>query len=470
MPPAPHSRTIGIKALICATVFFLAAACSDAERESAGAPADEKPWNLILISLDTCRADRLSCYGATRKTPNIDRLASESVQFQDCLAQSCVTAPSHLSLLTSHYVHRHRLVKNGLEVLPPYSLASTLQSSGWQTAAFTGHGSFQAKFGHGFGFDTFQSWIGPEQWPFTRNLAEVMPHALGWLDEKGADPFFLLVHGYDPHCPYWPPEPLRSEFAGWYEGQLNPERLCGPPQFLDLIRRGRIRGPELRYVNDLYDAEVRLADDAIGGFLDELERRGLLETSIVVFTSDHGEALGAKNRIGHGALTGEILSVPLLIRFPESLHTGILDDPVELVDLMPTLLTALGVEAPKGLQGRDLMSLIESGRAPWVGDRMRIAQANETVSLRFGQRWKLDFKLIDGRLKEPLLFDLDRDPSEERNLYAESNGRARFDDLSQRFLDWLARTLGEDQQLYGDANAELSAEDKALLEAIGYGD
>ncbi len=440
-------------------------ACSDPAPSAASGAT-----GLVLVSLDTCRADRLSCYGAARpNTPHLDRLAAESVRFSDCLAQSCVTAPSHMSLLTSHYVHRHGLERNGLQSDPPYTLASTLRAAGWRTAAFTGHGSFQAQYGLAEGFETFESWgPGPEAWPFTRDVQEVLPSALAWLEglAPGA-PFFLLVHGYDPHCPYWPDEPARERYAGWYRGPLRPERLCGPPEFLRQIQRGHIGPDELRYLGDLYDAEVSEADRALGGFLDELRRRGLLERSIVVFTSDHGEDLGARDRIGHGALTPGILSVPLIVRFPGGRWSGVCDAPVEGVDLMPTLLAALGVPAPRGLQGRDLMPLVRGEGTPWKGERLRIAGVNHKFSLRQGTRWKLDFGLDAARPTDAHLYDLEADPGAERDLIETAEGRARFDALVGPFLEWRARTQPEDAALYGAA-ADLSDEERSVLEALGY--
>ena len=164
--------------------------------------------NLILISLDTCRADRLSCYGAEREnTPSLDAFAQQAVRFTDCLSQSALTAPSHMSMLTGHFVHRHGLLDNQGSVEPPYTLASHLASMGWRTAAFTGHGSFQAKHGLGKGFEVFESETSPSADTHTRRLEEVVPGALRWVDSLGGEPFFLLVHAYDQHCPYWPPEP-----------------------------------------------------------------------------------------------------------------------------------------------------------------------------------------------------------------------------------------------------------------------
>ena len=460
----PHLMLVGLVAVL--------GACGADD----GPPVRGTPTNVILISLDTCRADRLSCYGNPNPvTPRLDAFASAAVQFQDCLSQSCVTAPAHLSMLTGHYVHRHGLKKNGLEADPPYSLASTLKDAGWRTAAFTGHGSFQAKYGHGKGFETFESWTGEEAWPFTRNLGEVVPRALAWLDlheDEDADrPFFLMVHGYDPHCPYWPPKAARQRFAGWYRGGLNLERVCGPPQFKALIQRGHIGEEELRVISDLYDAELFLADEVLGGFFDALEERGLFEDTLVVFTSDHGEDLGAKQRVGHGDLTPGILSVPLVMRFPGAAHRGVTSAPVELVDIVPTILSALDLPAPAGVQGRDLMPLIRDESTPWEGERMRIAQANENYSLRFGANWKLDFGLEpDGRLRNPRLFDLSRDPGELDNLYPTPEGRRRFEEATAMFLEWRRTSAGEDASLYAGEAVDETQRDQGMLEALGYTD
>jgi len=433
------------------------------------APERDGRPNLVLVSLDTCRADRLSCYGAERQTPNIDRLAAESVQFDDCLAQSCVTAPSHMSLFTGHYVHRHGLKKNGLVSEPPYTLASLLRDAGWRTAAFTGHGSLQAKYGHGFGFETFESWVGEERPPYQRNLDESLPPALEWLDEHEDEPFFLLVHGYDPHCPYWPPPKWRKEYADWYDGKLRPQGLCGPPMFLGLIERGIVGAREVRYVNDLYDAEIASADERVGELLDELEHRGLLDESIVVFLSDHGESLGTRDRIGHGAMLEEILHVPLLIRFPGGQWAGRRDDPVELVDVMPTLLSALGVPLPEGIHGRDLLPSIRGG-ADADGARLRVAQANDNYAVRFDRDWKITFGFDeDGTLMRQALYNVAEDPLETRDLFGTPAGRARFDRMLDRFLSWRELGLAEDRALYGGgARTDYLDSDQRMLDALGY--
>ena len=433
--------------------------------------------NLILISLDTCRADRLSVYGARREnTPNLDDFAAEAILFRDCLAQSALTAPSHLSMLTGHYVHRHGLFNNQGSRKPPYSLASLLGSLGWRTAAFTGHGSFQSKHAGGFGFDTFQSWVGPEREPFSRNLDEVLPHANAWLDEHRRDHphdnFFLLVHGYDPHCPFVPPDEFGMKYGDWYEGALELDGVCHPKEFRSKMEDGEIGRDELRYINDMYDAEVAAADELLGAFFDDLEQRGLFENSIVVFTSDHGEVLGNHGWIGHGQTWEEALKVPLIVRFPGGQWAASHDAPVQHVDLVPTLLSALGAAPPPGLQGIDLMPLVRGEAQPVGAERMRVSRVGvfpNQVAVRFGKRWKIMFEERSNGPHQPRLFDLRKDALERTNLARTEEGRPRFDEIYARYQAWRESTREDDVRFGAREGAALdSPADLEALRALGY--
>ena len=439
-----------------------------------GGPSKEK-LNLILISLDTCRADRLSCYGAKRETsPNLDAFAAEAVQFEDCLAQSALTAPSHMSLLTGHYVHRHGLRNNQGSVTPPYSLASHLSALGWETAAFTGHGSFQEKHGLGYGFDTFQSVI-DENNPFTRHLEHVVPEALDWLDDKQEAPFFLLVHAYDPHCPFWPDEPFRTEYGGWYRGRFKDELqgLCHPRRFGEKMSSGEIGTQEVKYINDMYDAGVAASDVWIGSFLDQIEKRGLLDDSIIVFTSDHGEVLGNHGWVGHGQVWEEALRVPLLVRFPDGQWSRTIDQPVQHVDIVPTILAGLNAPELPGLHGIDLMPLIRSEIPELSEDRMRLAHVGKEnlMALRFGTRWKATFHEGKSKITNAGLYDLRKDPLEQTNLCKEEKGKERFDKIARRYLRWRKKTKDEDERFAGREGAGLTSDDDMeMLKALGYVD
>ncbi len=461
---------IAIRRLVCILSFaigVLLTACGGTGEIEPRRPA----LNLILVSLDTSRADSFSSYGAARvNTPNLDRFAAEAVVFSDCLSQSTATAPSHMSLLTGQYVHRHGLWSNANGVTPSATLASVLRDAGWRTAAFTGHGSFRADLGLDAGFDRFESWTGEERWPFTRSMEDVLPDAEAWLGESSGEPFVLLVHAYDPHCPYWPPQPWREQYAGWYRGELDPRRLCGLDGFGPLFRDQRIGSDELRYLRDLYDAEIAAADAALGGFLDRLRESGLLDRSIVVVTSDHGEVLGAHEWVGHTNVWEEEMKVPLFVRFPQGRWARRLDDPVQLIDLMPTLLSALGVGAPDGVQGLDLMPRIEGRQDPIGDQRMRLSQVGSLESIRFDRRWKIAFSRGGQGPTARRIFDLAADPGEMDNLADQPEGRKLFDVLFARYRDWRASTRAEDRRHRGQPREIPSSRDAEILQALGYAD
>ncbi len=435
----------------------------------AGEPAEPAPrWNVVLVSLDTCRSDRLSCYGHARPTPAIDRLAQDGVLFRDCLAQSTITAPSHLSILTGQHVARHGLGRNLPFPRPPYTLATLLGEAGWDTAAFTGHGPLQERFADVLGFETVKSWEGPPRPPFSRNLAEVLPGALRWLDEREDAPFFLFVHGFDPHCPYWPDERWREPLAGWYGGELDARSLCnfnlGP-----VLEAGGFGEEERDYVSDLYDAEIAGADAAFGRLLAELDRRSLLADTIVVFTSDHGEVLGAHGRLGHGRMFEEELRVPWIMRFPGRRHRGVVDAPVQHVDLVPTLLSALGREIPAGVQGVDLMPLVRGERGALPADRLRVARTADLVGVRGAGSEKAVFELVDGVPTDPRLFDLERDPGELENLVETPAGARAYEGLLHRWRLWKRETADGDARWRAlPRDPDEAAPDTDMLQALGY--
>jgi len=430
--------------------------------------------NLVLISLDTCRPDRLSLYGARRpNSPNLDRFAERAIVFRDCMAQSALTAPSHLSMLTGHYVHRHGLWNNQGSAEPPYTMASLLREAGWRTAAFTGHGSFQAKHGLDYGFDTFRSETEGVEDTVTRNLDETVPEAIAWLDGVGEEPFFLLVHGYDPHCPFAPPPPYDEEYGGWYAGELDLSDTCHPHTFRELIEDGTIARDEVRWINDLYDGEVAAADVHLGTLFDALEERGRFEDTIVVFTSDHGEVLGNHGWIGHGQVWEEALRVPLVVRFPEEGLRGDVSSPVQHVDLVPTLLSALGLPAVEGVQGIDLMPLVRREESDLVPeDRMRLASCGDPSvnSVRFGNRYKVVFGISeDGQPIVRGLHDLAKDPLERENLVATPKGREESTLIMRRYLAWRDATADADRLWRGRIGSSVqSAEDLETLKALGY--
>lgn len=468
-PPAGR----GPRRPLAAGLVLIAAACSG---RSGPAPAVPAGTSVILICLDTCRADRVSAYGEAERTltPALDELAAESALFTDCRAPSTGTAPSHASLFTGQYVHRHGLEKNGQSFQPAFTLAALLHEAGWQTAGFTGGGYLRRKYGVAEGFEEWFANGGRDEpgaalgrGQGDRSIGNSLPDLLEWLDARGEAPFFAFLHGYDPHCPHSPPAAIREELAGWYAGGLELSGLCGE-DFHPLLQSGQLDATARRYLSDLYDGEVRHADQTLAGFVARLRQAGRLDRSLLVFTSDHGESLGDHDWVGHMQTWEEQFRVPLLIRFPGGRFAGRYDAPVQLLDVLPTLLEAVGLAIPAGVQGRSLLPLLR-GEEDLPADRMRVGQYGGLVSVRFGKRWKIAFRQKQGRTDEEALYDLDADPGETRNLCATPAGKRRFEDLYGRYRAWRAESAEEDRRFRaGGAEPEVSPQERADLEELGY--
>jgi arylsulfatase A-like enzyme len=364
--------------------------------------------NVILISLDTLRADRLGAYGYERPTsPNLDTLARESIVFRDVLAQAPTTAPSHASLLSGRYVFEHR---NELDDVP--MLAELLSARGYETAAFVDGGQMSKSFGMSKGFDSWfdTGGVHVKGAQVGGGLGEIAPQVISWLEEpeRVGTTFFAMIHTYDVHCPYTPPEPYFSMFVeDGFERDFEVEGKCGIAYFNELNL-----GPEdFAYISALYDGGVRYADALLGEIFATIERLDLGDRTVVIVTSDHGEALGERGLVGHNRVFDVHLRVPLIVRLPTRLHQE-LGGPVQLIDLLPTLLGMLGVEAPEGLPGMDLRPAVAQGRLD--PQRLRYAESGNGLAqtLRMDQRWTL----IMNRGVPQGLYDLQADPEETDDL------------------------------------------------------
>ncbi len=446
--------------LLLAGLLLLPGACS---REEQPRP------NVVLVCIDTCRADRVGVPAGPDAsiTPALDALAASGVRFTDCLAQSSGTGPSHRSLFSGQYVHRHGMYDHFLTEAP-WSLASLLRDRGWHTAAFTGGGYVRRKYGLDHGFEVF---LEPAGEPWIRPLGEAVTMAEEWLRRSDREPFFLFVHGYDPHCPYWPPEPWRSRYAGWYQGDLDIRQLCGIRDFRPLLEDGRLGPEERRWLDDLYRGGVAAADAALGRLLGVLEELGLAEDTLVVVTSDHGESLGEHDWVGHTRMWQEQLQVPLVLRFPPDRGgqewTGERDAPVELVDLLPTILDWLDLPVPAGVQGRSLLPILR-GDGPPPPREWRLAKFGGREAVVAG-RWKVILRRKGGQIVERHLYDLAEDPGETRDLAGTPAGEARLAGILDEYLAWRAATREEDRRFRGRRlRLEHSAAEQAALEELGY--
>jgi arylsulfatase A-like enzyme len=349
-------------------VCLLSGACAACRTEvsPAGQRSPAKA-NVILISIDTLRADHLSCYGYFRRTsPHLDRLAADSVLFERAYAQSPNTLISHATMLTSlnpisHGARPDRALDESIT-----TLAELFRSHGFRTAGFTAHPTWlNRKMGFAQGFDYFLSGdrVAPGQ----------LRQALYWLrslkrqSAGGAEePFFLFVHLYDVHSdfkkrPYHTGTPFDRLFTGFYEGRFRGCRAgrCAS-QFLLLANEHHelLSEDELKWIIALYDGSVAYVDHHLGVFFGELRQLGLMEDTWVVVTSDHGEEFREHGQLLHSQPYEETARVPLIVRPPGGGFARRIAAPVGLVDLLPTLAEAVGIEPEGPIEGRSLLPLI----------------------------------------------------------------------------------------------------------------
>ena len=435
---------------------------------------------VILVSLDTCRADRLGCYGSPAgATPNLDALAKESVLFTDCISQSSNTGPSHRSLFTGQFPSRHQHSMYQY-VRSPYMLAGLLRDAGYETVGFAG-GGFMAPelgFAEGFDFYTVKNDDGPS--PVRRGFRTILPQAERWYEERmdGPNrdrPWFMFLHTYDIHCPYWPTEPFRTTYGSWYTGDLDLRTLCGREAFDGFIRgETPPSNDDLNYLNNMYDAGIAMTDAMLGEFMDKLRDDGTLDEALLIVTSDHGESLGEHRWVGHNHFWEEQLKVPLLIRFPDKRYAGMRsEEPVMLVDVLPTILDELGLAQPGGVQGESLLPVIEGTKSWKGGERLRVARHEDRLSFRFDQRYKVNIRFLGEGQTRTTLFDLQEDPRERNNLGISPDNpqqpSAKLLELVARYQEYRDQTSQEDE-LYRGAVLEqpVTGELADELTELGY--
>jgi arylsulfatase A-like enzyme len=392
-----------------------------------------------LITLDTTRADRLGCYGARNDTPTIDALAREGVRFETCICPAPLTLPSHCSLMTGLVPLRHGVHDNGPERLPrdADTLAEILSRQGYETAAVTGAFVLDRQFGLNQGFASYDDQMPSDaqasQFRYAeRRAAQVTDAALRWLASEHGRPAFLWVHYFDAHAPYDPPD---------YD-----------PTFAT-------RTP--------YDAEIAYVDSQLRRLLAGVEEH-LGGPTLVVLTADHGEGLGQHGEDTHGLFTyNQTMRVPLVVRFADGRHAGkVVDGPVALVDVMPSVIEWLGLQAPPLLDGVPRLAGRADNTADSKPDRP-IYFENRFPTSAYG--WATVDGLVVDRQKlihapKGELYDLERDPNERTNLFDSAGQRRR--QLSDR-LEELVAEISARPGLSRET-AKVTDQDLARLQGLGY--
>jgi len=407
------------------------------------------PSNILLITVDTLRADHLSSYGYPRRTtPNLDRLAAEGVRFDQTAVQWPKTTPSFASMFTATYSKDNDIVRRvGIPVSCRFEmLAKVLKRRGYSTQAVVSNGALGSEFNFDQGFDTYV-----ETWKLTSSHAGGNPNqaeavtrlAVGLLDGLGREaragrPWFLWVHYIDPHFPYQPPGKWRDRFQGdrFADRSRQVPISDRPKQQMGGIGREQVLDGhgDLAFYVARYDAAVAYADAQIGELLAEMRRRGLLGRTLTAFTSDHGESLGEHAYyFDHGRFGFQTcLRVPLILHYPGVLAPRVDRQPVELLDLAPTLLEAAGVALPGGAwkQGHSLTGRLRglapapaAGPAPLAFSEAGWETNNKWQKAVRDGRFKLlvaqtyhEQRWIAGEGVEFALYDLLADPLETQNV------------------------------------------------------
>lgn len=406
-------------------------------------PVNIEELNIILFTIDTLRADHLECYGYDRvKSPQINRLANEGILFEHNIAQAPLTLPSHSSILTGTYPLHHGIRDNGGFYLDEnhLTLAESLKNKGYATGAFVAAFVLDSRWGLDQGFDYYYDNFDLTKYKTVsldsvqRRGDEVLAEVYKWLENQSQQKFFAWIHLYDPHTPYDPPEPYKTEYKGRHFG--------------------------------LYDGEIAYVDQLIGEFRDFMEEKNLMGKTLIIFTADHGESLGEHKESAHGFFIYDSdIRVPLIIRFPEGKFAGhVISNQVRSIDIMPTILHLLGDEIPESPQGKSLLSLILKDDA-----QDELLAYSETYWPRYHYGWSELKSLRKGRYKfidapQPELYDIYEDPGEVNNLVNKktSLGREMKRELLALIEDYAA------EGIEGVGPGKIDNDSLVKLQALGY--
>ena len=371
---------------ICTLAVASLVSCKSTPKQNAGDTA-LKPINVVLITLDTVRADHLHCYGNEKiKTPNIDALAARGVLFEKAVAQTPLTQPSHASMFTGENPNVHNVRDTGGFALQPSSvtMATILQRHGWDTAGFISASVLTKLFGFNQGFATYDDQLDHRNSrdPVSTRAADVTAdHAIRWLQQQSGKPFFLWVHFYDAHFPYDPPAEFRK-----------------------------------LYPQDPYDAEIAFEDQQLGRVLDAVKQKSPAQKTLIVLLSDHGEGLGDHGEYDHGVFlydsTVRIAWIMAGPGVPAGVH---LQQQAREIDLLPTVLDLMGGHASAAVQGTSLVPAFFGKTVP------SNYSYEETLYPKINMGWS-ELRGIHTahwmyiRAPRPELYNLDQDPGELNNV------------------------------------------------------
>ena len=415
--------------------------------------------DVILVSLDTTRADHMSTYGYARETsPNLTALARDGLNFTQARSPAEWTVPGHASMLTGLYPSRHGAHYAGSWQAGPQiygrkrvfplaedrvTMAEVLRARGYRTGGFVANfGNLYRGFGMAQGFDHYEDAPGVMLKPVPhvvrfaqrfdptflkrpfRSASEIGATALGWADGTPAgQPVFLFLNLLEPHHWMLPPAP----FDRWARELPDAHRLARKGIFTHAIPT-RLTDAEQAFVTATYDGQIALMDAGLGELVAGLKARGRYENALIVVTADHGELLGEHEQLGHGGrmMYEGLLHIPMVVKLPGREHLrGEISDPVQLVDILPTVAAAVGAAVPAGVQGEALPHVRHEIVAEEHINPEFVSHYGEVYDRAIRVLYARPYKLIETSKGERLLFDLARDPGEGENLVSREPDRAK---------------------------------------------
>lgn len=465
-----------INVLVILTICILAG-CTHPPAQ----PTKASPPNVILFSIDTLRADRLGAYGNPRSTsPNLDRLSRLGHSFSTVVSQSPITAPSHMTMFTSRYPEVHKVGNVSVESPTRLSgdiptLAEQLKRNGYGTVACTDGGNVNSSLGFGRGFDMYGE-TGAEKF-------------LGLVKLQPREPWFAFLHTYWVHDPYIVPSPFNKLFDTDYSGGIKGD-MASYGTMISNAGLAKFRQPfwdtvdatdqqDRTHLLNLYDASIRMLDSSLRGLIDLLEELNLKDNTVLIITSDHGEEFFEHSRILHERVYSETLNVPLLfIDFRKDAANHLIETPVQLLDLAPTILDYLDLPALPGAQGRSLVDGINGEK---LDDIVMHALAPVPYMSRMTgtHAWKYIFNPITkpantdpwtlGVMRpdvpEEELYNLTDDPGERVNLHRSSPDM--LETMRKLSVEHAAAT-GQAAAAYQPEEAQIESGTMDHLKALGY--
>ena len=433
--------------------------------------SSQEDFNIVLITIDTLRADHLSCYGYDRETsPNIDNIANQGILFKNAIAPSSWTVPSMVSLFTSVYPVNHGVIhgiaprsnprKQQIFSKELTTLTEAIRSHGYTTFGVASNIHLSEKFGFARGFDYFQ-------W-----LSNLPAHAVNesvnsWESEIiNSDKFFLWVHYFDPHSPYFPRTPWINKYRSPTSTQGLNFYKKSFPQLKRLIPLLKNDSQVLSNFVALYDCEINFVDFYLGKLISKYEFN---KNTLLIITSDHGESFLEHDQLGHGNnLYQETIGIPLIVKMPHSAKKQVIEKHASLIDIMPTILGLINATSPEQTLGESLVN--GNGMLTWlkkklVGtdtSRYNYSELDEADPLKtvITPKWKYIYNYKDSTEQ---LYSNTSDPSESNNLSTQE--AEQTDRLREQLFQWVAtakKYLPQKQKI------ELSPEEEEKLRHLGY--